>query len=169
MYFFFLLHEIFDKEKIIWKKNFKMMGRKSVNVDAPNAWWHSRNLFKSWEFKSKADGLQATFFYTKICLPVTCWVPIPSVSLRNKSACEPGSVLLLWAAEIIAASRTEPGQNLQSFALPINELKISMCQGVAGRWRICTLLSLAFCLMHNFEVPRLAVTSIIKWQLLKVI
>lgn len=105
MYFFFLLHEICDKEENNLEKDLEVMGRRLVNVHRANHWWHSRNFFRPWEFKSKVVGLQATFFYLKVCLPVTCWAPVLAVSLRNKSACAPpGSVALLWAAEMIAAS-----------------------------------------------------------------
>ncbi|KAJ7399904.1 RNA binding protein fox-1 2 [Pitangus sulphuratus] len=35
---------------------------------------------KPWKFKSKGDGLKATFFYPKACLLETCWAPIPAVN-----------------------------------------------------------------------------------------
>jgi len=82
------------------EKDLKMMGKKWVNVECPNAWWRSRNL-KPWEFKSKADGLPAAFFYLismpasdlpgpdpsgelekQVSLCIT-WFSSPALSCRN--------------------------------------------------------------------------------------
>lgn len=61
-----------------------MIQRKLVNVDCPNAWWRSRNLLKPWEFKCKADGLQATFFYLKSMPASNLLGPNPNGELEKQ-------------------------------------------------------------------------------------
>lgn len=76
-----------------------------MNIDHPNAWWSSRSLLKPWEFKSKADGLQVTFFYQKSMPASDLLGPNPNAELEKQ-----GSLCTTWfsspalAAEIIAAS-----------------------------------------------------------------
>lgn len=134
-----------------------------MNIAHPNAWWSSRNFLKPSGVQIlKLMDSRLPFFYLNVCLPATCQAPFPMVSLRNKSACaSPGSVPLPWLQKLSRPLEQNLDKTLHSFALPVNKLKIITCQWVAGWRRICTLLSLAFCLMHNFKVPCLAVTFII--------
>lgn len=81
-----------------------MVWRKTVNIDHPNAWWSSRSLLKPWEFKSKADGLQVTFFYQKSMPASDLLGPNPNAVHKQVSLCTTWFSSPALAAEIIAAS-----------------------------------------------------------------
>lgn len=57
------------------------------------------------------------------------------------SLCITCPTTLSWAAAV----------STKCFALQRDELMVTMHQGVPGCLRICTLLLLAFCLMHNLK------------------